>query len=114
MNKYAVINLKLDPELKKRAANAGVGGQRDYNPGWHTSIDLANLLTVSEAIAKSALDRKESRGGHFRDDYPDKSAGGGTYNSIIKKGTDGQMVLERRPLQPLPDELKQIIEDQKK
>lgn len=101
-------------ELKKRAANAGVGGQRDYNPGWHTSIDLANLLTVSEAIAKSALDRKESRGGHFRDDYPEKSTEGGTYNSIIKKGADGQMVLERRPLTPLPDELKQIIEDQKK
>ncbi|MFT3881518.1 MAG: fumarate reductase/succinate dehydrogenase flavoprotein subunit [Gemmatales bacterium] len=101
-------------ELKKRAANAGVGGQRDYNPGWHTSIDLANLLTVSEAIAKSALDRKESRGGHFRDDYPEKSTEGGTYNSIIKKGADGQMVLERRPLTPLPEELKQIIEDQKK
>ncbi|HQR07476.1 MAG TPA: fumarate reductase/succinate dehydrogenase flavoprotein subunit [Gemmatales bacterium] len=101
-------------ELRKRAANAGVGGQRDYNPGWHTSIDLANLLTVSEAIAKSALDRKESRGGHFRDDYPEKSAEGGTYNSIIKKGPNGQMVLERRPLTPLPEELKQIIEDQKK
>ena len=101
-------------ELKARAVKAGVGGGRDYNPGWHTSLDLACLLTVSEAIAKAALDRKESRGGHVRDDFPDKSTEGGTYNSIIKKGPDGQMVLERRPLTPLPEELKQIIEDQKK
>jgi succinate dehydrogenase / fumarate reductase flavoprotein subunit len=101
-------------ELKTRATKAGVGGGRDYNPGWHTSIDLANLLTVSEAITLSAIDRKESRGGHFRDDYPDKSTEGGTYNTIIKKGGDGRMVLERRPVKPLPDELKQIIEDQKK
>lgn len=106
--------LEVIGDLKKRAVNAGVGGGRVYNPGWHTCIDLANLLTVSEAIAKAALDRKESRGGHFRDDYPDKSTDGGTYNSIIKKGPDGSMQLQRRPLTPMPEELKQIIEDQKK
>ena len=45
------------------------------NPGWHTALDLRNLLTVSEAITRSALERKESRGAHFRDDYPDKDGG---------------------------------------
>ena len=50
----------------------GVTGNREYNPGWHTALDLHNLLTVSEAITRSALERKESRGGHFREDYPDK------------------------------------------
>ena len=51
-----------------------VTGNREYNPGWHTALDLHNLLTVSEAITRAALARKESRGGHFRDDYPDKDA----------------------------------------
>ena len=60
-------------QLRERAARVGVGGHREYNPGWHTALDLRNLLTVSEAIARSAIERKESRGGHFREDYPDKS-----------------------------------------
>ena len=56
--------------LKARAARAAVIGHREYNPGWHTAIDLRHLLTVSEAITRSAIERKESRGGHFREDYP--------------------------------------------
>src|SRR4029450_6749932 len=59
--------------FKKRAENAAVSGNREYNPGWHPAVDLENLLTVSEAITLSALERKESRGAQFRDDYPDKS-----------------------------------------
>jgi succinate dehydrogenase / fumarate reductase, flavoprotein subunit len=55
-----------------RAAKVAVYGHREYNPGWHTAIDLKHLLTVSEAITRSALDRKESRGGHFREDFPNK------------------------------------------
>ena len=55
-------------------ARAGVEGHREYHTGWHTCLDLRNLLTVSEAITQSAIERKESRGGHFRDDYPDKVA----------------------------------------
>ena len=59
-------------KLKKRAAKVAVHGHREYNPGWHTAIDLKHLLTISEAITFAAIDRKESRGGHFREDFPNK------------------------------------------
>jgi succinate dehydrogenase / fumarate reductase flavoprotein subunit len=99
--------------LKAKARTVGVAGNREYNPGWHTALDLANLLTVSEAVALSAIDRKESRGGHFRDDYPEKTAEGATYNMVIRKAPDGAMTLRREALTPMPDELKQVIEEQK-
>jgi succinate dehydrogenase / fumarate reductase flavoprotein subunit len=99
--------------LRTRAANVAVEGNREYNPGWHTALDLDNLLTVSEAIALAAIERKESRGGHFRDDYPDKDAESAKFNIVVKKGADGAMQLERRPLTPLPVELQRIIEEQK-
>ena len=72
--------------LRERASRVGVGGHREYNPGWHAALDLHNLLTVSEAITRSAIERKESRGGHFRDDYPDKDPSFGTFNFIVRKG----------------------------
>ena len=99
--------------LKEKARTVGVAGNREYNPGWHTALDLANLLTVSEAVALSAIDRKESRGGHFRDDFPEKTAEGATYNLVIWKGDGGAMKLERVAIPPMPDELKQVIEEQK-
>ncbi|HEX9367574.1 MAG TPA: fumarate reductase/succinate dehydrogenase flavoprotein subunit [Vicinamibacterales bacterium] len=99
--------------LKARAARAGVTGHREYNPGWHTAIDLNNLLTVSEAIARSAIERKESRGGHFRDDYPEKNPEYGAFNIVTRRRSDGPMEVRRIPLPPLPAELQQIIEDQK-
>jgi succinate dehydrogenase / fumarate reductase flavoprotein subunit len=99
--------------LKTRAARAGVTGHREYNPGWHTAIDLKNLLIVSEAIARSAIERKESRGGHFREDYPDKNPEYATFNIVTERGTDGSMRVRRVPLPPMPPELKQIIEEQK-
>src|SRR5262249_3976633 len=74
--------------LRERAARAGVGGNREYNPGWHAALDLHNLLTVSEAIARSAIDRRESRGGHFRDDCPEKDAACASFNIITRKGRD--------------------------
>ena len=84
----------------------GVGGHREYNPGWHAALDLHNLLTVSEAITRSAIERKESRGGHFRDDYPDKDPAFGTFNFVVRKGSDGRMEVSRAPIPEMPDELK--------
>jgi succinate dehydrogenase / fumarate reductase flavoprotein subunit len=97
--------------LKSRAREVGVGGNREYNPGWHTALDLENLLTVSEAIAMAAAGRKESRGGHFRDDYPEKSEEFAKFNQVIRKGPAGEMVLERVTIPPMPDHLKAVIEE---
>ncbi len=92
--------------FKKRAGNAAVSGNREYNPGWHTALDLKNLLTVSEAITRAALQRKESRGAQFRDDYPEKNEQFAKVNTMITKAADG---LE--PLPEMPDYLKQNIEE---
>ncbi len=98
-------------ELRRRAARVGVGGHREYNPGWHAALDLHSLLTVSEAITSCALERKESRGGHFRDDHPDKQAAYATFNLVVRKGRDGAMELSRAPIPEMPAELRQIIEE---
>ncbi len=98
-------------DLKQRAENVGVPGNREYNPGWHTAMDLRNMLTVSEAIARAAVERKESRGAHFRDDYPEKDETFGTFNLIIRKGSDGSMQVSREPLVPLTPALRQVIEE---
>jgi succinate dehydrogenase / fumarate reductase flavoprotein subunit len=97
--------------LKARAANAGVAGNREFNSGWHTAIDLPHLMMVSEAIARAAVERQESRGAHFREDYPEKSDTFSTFNLVIRKGTDGAMQLTRTPIPPLPAELQQVIEE---
>ena len=73
--------------LRVRAAKAGITGNIEYNTGWHTALDLDNMLSISEMIAIAALERQESRGGHFRDDYPDKSAEWGKYNLKIVEGS---------------------------
>ncbi len=100
-------------QLKARAERVGVTGNREYNPGWHTAIDLNNLLTVSEMVAKAALQRQESRGAHFRDDYPSKDNNFGSFNIGIRKGPHGEMQTMREPIPPMPLELKQIIEEMK-
>ena len=99
--------------LKERARRVGVTGNREYNPGWHTALDLQHLLTVSEAITLAAIERKESRGGHFRYDHPDKDAAYGSFNVVLTKGNGGEMRLERRSVPPIPDELKAIVEEQR-
>jgi succinate dehydrogenase / fumarate reductase, flavoprotein subunit len=101
-------------ELKARAVKVQAPANREYNPGWHTCMDLDNLLTVSEALTRCAIERKESRGAQFREDYPEKSDEFSKVNMIIKKGADGQMVLRRETVKPLNDELKGIIADQAK
>ena len=77
------------------------------------ALDLKHLLTVSEATTRSALERKESRGGHFREDFPDKDAAAGKMNIIAVKGPDGSMQLRREPIPALPEELKQVVEEMK-
>jgi succinate dehydrogenase / fumarate reductase flavoprotein subunit len=99
--------------LKLRASRVGVSGNREYNPGWHTALDLGNLLTVSEAVARSALERKESRGGHFRDDYPEKDPAYATFNLVVAKGRGGEMELSRASISPMPEHLKAVIEEMK-
>jgi succinate dehydrogenase / fumarate reductase flavoprotein subunit len=99
--------------LRERASRAGIGGNREFNSGWHTAIDLGNLLTVSEAVATAAIERKESRGAQFRDDYPAKSDEFSTFNIILTKGADGAMTLTRVPIPELPAELKQVVEENK-
>lgn len=99
--------------FKTRAEKTVITGNREYNPGWHTAIDLKNLLTVSEAIARAALERKESRGAQFREDYPDKEQRFSKVNTIISKAADGSMQVRLDPLPEMPDHLKQIIEEMK-
>ena len=106
----ALVGLR---ELEQLASKVVVPGNREYNPGWHTALDLRNLLTVSEAITKSAIERKESRGAHFRDDYPEKSEEAAKFNLVIRRAPDGSMALKREPLPPMTAEMKQIIEEMK-
>lgn len=105
--------LEVIEQLGERTCRAGVLGNREYNPGWHTALDLSNLLLISEAIARAAIERKESRGAHFRDDYPGRDDATGKCNLVIRRGPDGKMQIARQPLPEMPAELKQIIEEMK-
>src|SRR5579863_1937090 len=100
-------------EFKTQAERAGVPGHREYNAGWHTALDLQNLIVVSEMIARAALERKESRGAQFRDDYPTKSDEYGGFNIVVSKGAAGEVQLRREPIPPMPEELKRIIQEMK-
>jgi len=99
--------------LRERAAQVRVDGNRAYNPGWHTALDLRNLLTVSEAVARSAIERTESRGAHFRDDRPAKDAALGKVNIVVRRGPDGAMQVARRAIPPMRPDLQQIVEEMK-
>ena len=100
-------------KLWQRAGKVGVVSNREYNPGWHTALDLKHQLTVSEIITRSALDRKESRGGHFREDFPDKDPAAAKYNTVVFQGKDGTMQLHREPIPEMSAALKQVIEEMK-
>jgi succinate dehydrogenase / fumarate reductase flavoprotein subunit len=97
--------------FKMRAEKTAVTGNREYNPGWHTALDLKNLLTVSEAITRAALERKESRGAQFREDYPDKDDAFSKVNTIVSEADDGAMQVRLESLPEMPDYLKEIIDE---
>jgi succinate dehydrogenase / fumarate reductase flavoprotein subunit len=100
-------------KLRARAERTGIAGNREYNNGWHTAIDIGNMMIVSEAITRAALLRKESRGAQFREDFPNKDSEWGKYNIVISRSADGEMQVEKRALTPMPDELKKVIEEMK-
>jgi len=97
--------------LKERAKNTGVEGNRQYNPGWHLAMDLRSLLTVSEAIARAAHTRRESRGAHTRDDYPTTSDEFSEVNVVVKQQPDGGMNISQEPLAQMPDDLAKVFEE---
>ncbi len=115
--------VRNEPEMKtalekletlwERASRASVSGHREFNPGWHTALDLNALLTVSEAITRAAIERKESRGAQFRDDCPDKDDKFAKVNTMISKGPNGSMQIRLESLPEMPDYLKQVIEENK-
>src|ERR1700722_9813988 len=100
-------------QLRARVERTGIAGNREYNNGWHTAIDIGNMMIVSEAITRAALLRKESRGAQFREDFPNKDSEWGKYNIVISRSADGEMQVEKRALTPMPDELKKVIEEMK-
>ena len=100
--------LKELGELRERASRVAVEGHRQFNPGWHLAMDLRSLLTVSECIATAALARKESRGGHTRDDYPKPDPEFAGVNHVLRL-RDGKLQLSTEPLPQLPDELQELI-----
>jgi succinate dehydrogenase / fumarate reductase flavoprotein subunit len=94
--------------LRQRVARVRVEGNRYFNPGWHMALDLQAMLTVSEAITRSALARKESRGGHTRSDFPDTDAHLGKVNLVTRR-RDGALSLAEEPLPVRPDDLKELV-----
>src|SRR5438128_1931133 len=96
-------------QLRARAARVVVEGNRQYNPGWNTAIDLKNLLTVSEAVTRAALERRESRGAHMRVEHPDSDKHFGTIDVIVRRQGE-RMTVVQGPIPPLPDELRRVVE----
>jgi succinate dehydrogenase / fumarate reductase flavoprotein subunit len=99
--------------LAERAGRVAVPGNREYNPGWHTALDLRNLLAVSEMITRAALTRPESRGAHYREDRPDKDEAWAKVNVVVRKGADGAMQVASAPLPEMTAEQRAIVEEMK-
>jgi succinate dehydrogenase / fumarate reductase, flavoprotein subunit len=97
-------------KFKARAARVTVDGGRAYNPGWHTALDIHAMLTVSEAVARAALERQESRGGHTREDFPKPDPEWAVLNLIVTE-TNGAISIDRKPLPQMPDDLATLFEE---
>lgn len=101
-------------KLRERVRRVTVEGHRQYNPGWHLALDLRNMLRVSECIARAALERTESRGGHTRDDYPMTDHDWATVNLVCRLAdpSAGEAVeVVRQPLPQMPAELRSLFEE---
>jgi len=118
-NLVGIIRVKSELEeavekiakLRERARNVAVEGHRQFNPGWHLALDLESLFTVSEAVARCALLREESRGGHTRDDFPSTSTYWAKINNTIHRDSEGETTITQEPLPEMPDELKALFEE---
>lgn len=100
-------------KLRERVANVAVEGGRGYHPGWHLALDLRNMVLVSECVAKAALERQESRGGHTRDDYPKMSADWRKLNLVCRLAgdtTNGFVELKRQDMEPMRKDLLALFE----
>jgi succinate dehydrogenase / fumarate reductase flavoprotein subunit len=95
--------------LRQRAANVRVTGGRRYNPGWHLALDLQSMLTVSECCARAALERRESRGAHTRDDYPSTDPEFAKVNVVCRR-TGDEIVISREALPVMPDDLRDLVD----
>jgi succinate dehydrogenase / fumarate reductase flavoprotein subunit len=104
--------LEIIQQLKQRTRNVKIEGNRQYNPGWHLALDLHSLLGFAEAATLAAIERKESRGGHTRDDYPNTDAKFAKVNVVVRK-KNREFALSQEPLPEMPDELKALLEEKK-
>jgi succinate dehydrogenase / fumarate reductase flavoprotein subunit len=99
-------------KVKQRLARVSVEGSRLYNPGWHLALDLKSMITVSEAVALSALAREESRGAHSRIDFPNLDPAWGAKNNVIEREGEA-MRLRQSPVPVMPEELRSLLTDEK-
>ena len=112
--------IRTEPELlqaldqigrfKSRLKEVGVAGSRLYNPAWHLALDLHNMLDIAEVVTRSAIERKESRGGHSREDYPNTDPHFARLNVVTRRGSDSELQIAQEPLLEMPEELKGIVE----
>ncbi|MHB8593723.1 MAG: fumarate reductase/succinate dehydrogenase flavoprotein subunit [Acidimicrobiales bacterium] len=102
--------LELD-KLEERAGRVAVSGGRVYNPGWNLATDLPSMLSVSRLVARGAIERRESRGGHTRDDFPKADPEFGKVNLVQRLGADGRPTLTAEPIPAMPDELRALLEE---
>jgi len=102
--------LETIAQFKQRARHVHIEGNRHYNTGWHLALDLHSLLSFAEAATLSAIERKESRGGHTRDDFPGTDPKFAKVNVVVKK-KNAELVLSQEPLPEMPEELKSLLEE---